>query len=175
MPAGHMAARRADSGPASYPHGVSRPWAAEASPRRPRPINIDKADYDAFEARLTEIQDAYGRGDVGTLRRLATPEMAENFAQEIAANTRRGVIDKVSGAKLIQGDLSEAWREAGAEYATVAMRYSVLNPIVDQATGRIVSGSATMPGGSDRGLDLRSVPPAGARAIGSSRPSSRPA
>jgi predicted lipid-binding transport protein (Tim44 family) len=109
------------------------------------PIEIAKADYDAFESRLTEIQDAYGRGDLTTLRRLTTPEMAEEFAQELAANARRGVIDKVSGAKLIQGDLSEAWREPDAEYATVAMRYSVLNPIVDQAAGRVVSGSASVP------------------------------
>jgi predicted lipid-binding transport protein (Tim44 family) len=109
------------------------------------PIEIAKADYDTFESRLTEMQDAYGRGDLTTLRRLTTPEMAEEFAQELAANARRGVIDKVSGAKLIQGDLSEAWREPDAEYATVAMRYSVLNPIVDQAAGRVVSGSASAP------------------------------
>jgi predicted lipid-binding transport protein (Tim44 family) len=133
-----------DSGPSSFRTG-SAPLGGGGFAQATTPINIDKADYDAFEAQLTAIQDAYGRGDVGTLRRLTTPEMAENFAQEVAANTRRGVIDKVSGAKLIQGDLSEAWREAGAEYATVAMRYSVLNPIVDQASGRIVSGSATTP------------------------------
>jgi predicted lipid-binding transport protein (Tim44 family) len=108
-------------------------------------INIDKADYDAFESRLSEIQDAYGRGDLTSLRRLTTPEMAENFAEELAANTRRGVVDKVSNAKLIQGDLSEAWQEPEADYATVAMRYSVLNPIVDQASGRLVSGSASVP------------------------------
>jgi predicted lipid-binding transport protein (Tim44 family) len=109
------------------------------------PINIDKADYDAFESRLAEVQDAFGRGDVATLRQLTTPEMAENFAEELAANTRRSVVDKVSGAKLLQGDLSEAWQEPGADYATVAMRYSVLNPIVDQASERVISGSASVP------------------------------
>ena len=109
------------------------------------PINIDKPDYDTFESRLSEIQDAYGRGDLATLRRLTTSEMADEFAQELAANARRGVVDKVSGARLIQGDLSEAWQEPDAEYASVAMRYSLLNPIVEQATGRVVSGSATVP------------------------------
>jgi predicted lipid-binding transport protein (Tim44 family) len=109
------------------------------------PITVDKADYDSFESRLAEIQDAYGRGDIATIRRLATPEMAEEFAQELAANTRRGVVDKVTGARLIQGDLSEAWREPDADYATVAMRYSVLNPVIDQASGRVVSGSPSVP------------------------------
>jgi predicted lipid-binding transport protein (Tim44 family) len=109
------------------------------------PIEVAKADYDTFESRLSEIQDAYGRGDLTTLRRLTTAEMADEFAQELAANSRRGVTDKVSGANLIQGDLSEAWREPDAEYASVAMRYSVVNPIVDQATGRLVSGSESVP------------------------------
>jgi predicted lipid-binding transport protein (Tim44 family) len=109
------------------------------------PIDIDKADYDTFESRLTEIQDAYGRADLARLRQLTTPEMAEEFAQEFAANARRGVVDKVSNPRLIQGDLSEAWREPDAEYATVAMRYSVLNPIIEQASGRVVSGSTSVP------------------------------
>ncbi len=129
---------------ASY-RTASAPVGGGPAPAATTPIDVDKADYDSFESRLSEIQDAYGRGDLVTLRRLTTPEMADEFAEEIAANTRRGVVDKVSGAKLIQGDLSEAWQEPGAEYASVAMRYSVLNPIVDQATGRVVSGSATVP------------------------------
>jgi predicted lipid-binding transport protein (Tim44 family) len=124
---------------------VSAPLGGGPAPAATTPITIDKADYDAFESRLSEIQDAYGRGDLATLRGRTTPEMADEFAQEIAANTRRGVVDKVSGARLIQGDLAEAWQEPGADYASVAMRYSVLNPIVDQATGRVVSGSATVP------------------------------
>jgi predicted lipid-binding transport protein (Tim44 family) len=140
------ASYRTASGPlggsplAGAPLGGSGPTTTTTTP-----INIDKADYDTFESRLAEIQDAYGRGDLATLRRLATSDMAEEFAQELNANSRRGVVDKVSNAKLIQGDLSEAWQEPGAEYASVAMRYSVLNPIVDQATGRVVSGSATVP------------------------------
>jgi predicted lipid-binding transport protein (Tim44 family) len=143
---------------AGMPYGAASPEPEPAPSYRPAsaplgggfspattPVNIDKADYDAFEARLAEIQDAYGRGDIATIRRLTTPEMAEAFAEELAANTRRGVVDKVSGAKLLQGDLSEAWQEPVAEYATVAMRYSVLNPIVDQASGRVVSGSESVP------------------------------
>ncbi|MBV8851579.1 MAG: TIM44-like domain-containing protein [Methylobacteriaceae bacterium] len=128
---------------ASY-RSASAPLAGSPPPAT-TPLNIDKADYDVFESRLAAIQNTYGQGDLDSLRHMVTPEMADEFAQEIAANNRRGVVDKVSGARLIQGDLSEAWQEPGAEYATVAMRYSVLNPIVDQATGRVVSGSATVP------------------------------
>ncbi|MEA2839656.1 MAG: hypothetical protein QOF41_986 [Methylobacteriaceae bacterium] len=124
---------------------AAAPLGGGSGPTTTSPLNIDKADYDAFEQRLSEIQDAYGGGDVATLRRLTTPEMAESFVEELAANTRRGVVDKVSGAKLIQGDLSEAWQEPEADYASVAMRYSVLNPILDQTSGRLISGSASVP------------------------------
>ena len=59
---------------------------------------------------------------------------------EIAANARNGVINKVSGVKLLQGDLAEAWREDNEEYATVAMRFSLTDVMQDRATGRVVSG-----------------------------------
>jgi predicted lipid-binding transport protein (Tim44 family) len=46
----------------------------------------------------------------------------------------------VTDVKLLQGDLSEAWRENGSDYATVAMRYSIVDAMVDRATGKVVSG-----------------------------------
>lgn len=108
-------------------------------------LALDKADFEAFEARLGEIQSAYGRNDIDALGDRTTPEMLSYFAEELAANTSRGVRNEVSGAKLLQGDLSEAWREASGEYATVAMRYAVMDAEVEAATGRVVAGSRTEP------------------------------
>jgi predicted lipid-binding transport protein (Tim44 family) len=110
------------------------------------PISIDTADYNTFERRLGEIQDAYSREDLTTLRRLATPEMASYFGEEMATNHRRGLVNRLSGTKLLKGDLSEAWQEQGADYATVAMRYSLIDTMVDQATGRVVTGNPNLPG-----------------------------
>ena len=45
--------------------------------------------------------------------------------------------------KLLQGDLAEAWREGGREYATVAMRYSMVDITRERASGKIVDGSET--------------------------------
>ncbi|MFI5012670.1 MAG: TIM44-like domain-containing protein [Hyphomicrobiales bacterium] len=111
----------------------------------PPPLAVSAADYREFERLLGDIQSAYGREDVGGLRRAATPEMASYFEEELAANAAKGLIDKVSGAKLLQGDLSEAWREADADYATVAMRYSILDMTVERSSGRIVSGDPAKP------------------------------
>ncbi len=103
-------------------------------------VAITPADFAAFERALVEIQSAYGREDVAALSRLATPEMVRYFASDIADNQRRGVRNAVSDARLLQGDLAEAWREGATEYATVAMRFSVVDTMVDRATGRVVSG-----------------------------------
>ena len=64
---------------------------------------------------------------MGALRQLATTEMAGNFEQELAGNARQGVVNKLSDVRLVSGDLSEAWRENGADFATVAMKFSLVD------------------------------------------------
>jgi len=61
------------------------------------------------------------------------------------APTEQGVRNEISDVKLLQGDLSEAWREDGSDYATVAMRFSLVDATVDRATGKVVSGDRTRP------------------------------
>jgi len=41
--------------------------------------------------------------------------------------------------------LAEAWREGDAEYATVAMRYSLIDTYVDRASGRVTEGDPVHP------------------------------
>jgi predicted lipid-binding transport protein (Tim44 family) len=106
-----------------------------------RPLTLDPADFDAFERLLGEIQTAYSNEDLNALKAHATPEMVSYFAEDLAANASRGVVNRVSDVKLLQGDLAEAWREDGAEYATVAMRFSLVDKTMDRASGRIVEGS----------------------------------
>jgi predicted lipid-binding transport protein (Tim44 family) len=104
------------------------------------PITIDKADYDAFEKLLGDIQSAYSDEDLSRLRAHVTPEMVSYFAEDLAENASRGVINRVSDVKLLQGDLSEAWREGDAEYATVAMHFALNDQTVERSSGRVVDG-----------------------------------
>lgn len=129
----------------SSTYGGSATGGGYASAPQTTPINIQAADYEAFERRLIESQYAYSNGDVGTLRRLATPEMASNFEQELADNNRQGVVNKISDVRLLKGDLSEAWRENGSDYASVAMHFSLVDATVEQRSGRVVSGDASRP------------------------------
>jgi predicted lipid-binding transport protein (Tim44 family) len=73
---------------------------------------------------------------------MTTPEMLSHFSQELANNARRGVHNEVSDVTLLQGDLAEAWREPGSDYATVAMRYALRDTLIDRSSGRVVSGDA---------------------------------
>jgi predicted lipid-binding transport protein (Tim44 family) len=105
------------------------------------PLEIRHEDFDTFERLLGEIQTAYGREDLASLRARVTPEMLSYYAEELSENASRGVVNEISDVKLLQGDLSEAWREGDKEYATVAMRYSLKDRYVDRATGRAAEGN----------------------------------
>ena len=105
------------------------------------PLQVLPADYEAFERLLGEIQQAWSNEDVGRLRLLSTPEMASYFERDLEQNQARGVVNKVSGVKLLQGDLAESWRENGADYATVAMRFTLADKTIERASGRVVEGS----------------------------------
>jgi predicted lipid-binding transport protein (Tim44 family) len=116
---------------------------AGASAQNGAPLNIDARDFDAFEHLLEEIQQAYSDEDLNALRSRVTPEMLSYFADDLANNASRGVHNKVSDVKLLQGDLAEAWREGDTDYATVAMRFGLIDQTLDRASGRLVEGSAS--------------------------------
>jgi len=105
------------------------------------PLEIVPSDYEAFERLLGEIQDAWSNEDVARLHTLATPEMVSYFTRDLEANKTRNVVNKVFGTKLLQGDLAEAWREGETDFASVAMRYSLVDKTLDRTTGRLVEGS----------------------------------
>src|SRR5262249_4321102 len=96
------------------------------------PLTIAKSDYDAFERLLGDIQAAYSAEDLSTLRTMVTPEMLSYFSEQLAVNASRGLINRVTGMKLLQGDVSEAWREGDTDYATVAMKFALNDSMVDR-------------------------------------------
>ena len=103
-------------------------------------LDLTEADFNAFEKRLTDVQAAYSAEDLAKLRSLATPEIVGYFAEELADNASKGVVNTVTDIKLLQGDLAEAWNEGGTDYATVAMRYGSVDYTTERASGAIVDG-----------------------------------
>jgi len=107
------------------------------------PLEIQPADYEAFERLLSEIQAAWSNEDVAKLHTLATPEMVSYFSKDLEENKANNDVNKVTDVKLLQGDLAEAWREGETDFASVAMRFSLVDKTMERTTGRLVSGSDT--------------------------------
>jgi predicted lipid-binding transport protein (Tim44 family) len=108
-------------------------------------IAITPADRDAFERLLIEVQDAFGREDYGRLREKTTPEVMSYLAEELSQNATHGRRNEVTGTRLIQSDVSEAWREGDADYATAALRYESIDIMRDRISGAIVAGDPSRP------------------------------
>lgn len=102
------------------------------------PLQVTAEDFNDFEQLLGEIQTAYSDEDVQALRQRLTPEMVSYFVEEMTRNSSQGAVNKISDVKLLQGDLAEAWREGSDEYATVAMRYSLNDTMVNRASGKVL-------------------------------------
>jgi predicted lipid-binding transport protein (Tim44 family) len=102
-------------------------------------IAITEADFQQFEQILQAVQAAWSAHDLATLRTLATPEMVGYFAEQLAEQASRGVRNVVRDVRLLQGDLAQAWSEDSREYATVAMRFAMVDVTYD-AAGRVVDG-----------------------------------
>jgi predicted lipid-binding transport protein (Tim44 family) len=106
-------------------------------------LEIQPSDYEAFERLLGEVQAAWSNEDVAKLHTLATPEMVSYFSKDLEENKARNDVNKVTDVKLLQGDLAEAWREGETDYASVAMRFSLVDKTLERTTGRVVAGSDT--------------------------------
>src|SRR5882672_11178660 len=107
------------------------------------PLEIQPADYEAFERLLGEVQAAWSNEDVAKLHTLATPEMVSYFSKDLEENKANNDVNKVTDVKLLQGDLAEAWREGETDFASVAMRFSLVDKTLERGTNRLVAGSET--------------------------------
>jgi predicted lipid-binding transport protein (Tim44 family) len=126
-------------------HAQGSGYGSRAKPRNPDEIGTTQRDLDRFEALLREVQSAYGREDYSKLRQITTPEMMSYLSEELGQNASDGLRNEVSDVRLLQGDISESWREGSKDYATAAMRYSSIDVTRERASGNVVSGDAEQP------------------------------
>lgn len=107
-------------------------------------VAIGPEDYQNFQRLLVDIQAAWSAQNVQALSSMATPEMTSYFNQQLTDYASRGARNVTSDVTFLNGDLAEAWREGQLVYATVAMRYSLIDITTDQM-GRVIDGSQTEP------------------------------
>jgi predicted lipid-binding transport protein (Tim44 family) len=125
--------------------------AAPASRFRGRDVNVGDADLQAFQQIHAAIQEAWSTGDLGSMRRLMTPEMLSYFSEELSRNTSRGLHNIIGNVQLVKGELTEAWEEGDLQYATAALRWRAIDyvqrlgaPAGDR--NALVSGDPRTPG-----------------------------
>jgi predicted lipid-binding transport protein (Tim44 family) len=119
-----------------------RPMQGGPAPGGAPPIAISPDDYRQFEQLLQGIQAAWSAHDLNGLQAMTTPEMVSYFADQLSEQVSRGVRNSVTEVNLVSGDLAQAWTEQGRDYATVAMRFSMID-VTRDGTGRVVDGSPT--------------------------------
>jgi predicted lipid-binding transport protein (Tim44 family) len=134
--------------PAPFAAGAAAPaqspWDAPAAEPMIE-IAVTDDDKAAFERMLGEVQDAFAREDYGRLRELTTPEIMSYLSEELSQNATSGRRNEVRNTRLIDAEVAEAWRESGADYATIAMRYESIDVMRDRSTGAVVSGDPATP------------------------------
>lgn len=154
QPAGFGSAFDADPVYAPTP-GAGGPWGpvtggpwggAPAAGPAPSPgIPITPADQQAFERLLIEVQDAFGHEDYGALRERTTPEVMSYLAEELSENATHNRRNEVTRTRLLRSDVSEAWREGDADYATVALNYESVDVMRDRQSGQVIQGDPATP------------------------------
>lgn len=137
VPGGAMA-RQAHGG--APDHGLRGGSAGGAATAAGAAVSLAPTDFEAFERTLKEVNAAWSRQDLPALQRLSTPEMAGYFDRDLSDLQARGWRNETRDVKLEQGDLSEAWREGAREYATVAMRFSLVDVTRSVSDNAVVEG-----------------------------------
>jgi predicted lipid-binding transport protein (Tim44 family) len=108
----------------------------------PPPITVGPQDFQEFEQILKASQAAWSAQDLHALQGMSTPEMVGYFSEQLSDYASRGATNTVTDVRLESGDLAQAWAEGNREYATVAMRFSMID-VTRDGSGRVVDGSLT--------------------------------
>ena len=65
------------------------------------------------------------------------------FRDQLATLSRQGLRNRVANVTVDGMEVSEAWSEGGTDFATVALRFSMLD-VTEDAAGRVFDGSPTV-------------------------------
>lgn len=122
--------------------------ATDPRPANPRQFVLSEQDLGAIETLLMEIQAVWTAGDVASLQRLATPEMAGYFNEQLTEDRARGLENRVEQVHLLKGDVNETWREGPLDYATVTLQWTAIDYTLSHAgahPGAVVAGNPDSP------------------------------
>lgn len=103
------------------------------------PLQLTPADRQAFAQCLAYVQQAWGAGDLRAISQAVTPELMGYFQEQAQTLARQGWRNRIADVTVEAMELSEAWSEGDTDYATVAMRFSMID-VTEDMSGRVVDG-----------------------------------
>jgi predicted lipid-binding transport protein (Tim44 family) len=91
------------------------------------------------------IQAAWMRRDMEKVRPVLTEEVQEDFRKQIEELRANRQVNKLENISVRSVELTEAWQEQGKDYITVRFLANLLDYTVDEASGKMLSGSDSEP------------------------------
>lgn len=76
-------------------------------------MQINTADYQAFQQTLMDIQTAWNQQNIAAMQQMATPEMVSYFNEQLSALASQGARNVVSDVHFIQA----IWPRHGVKMA----------------------------------------------------------
>jgi predicted lipid-binding transport protein (Tim44 family) len=116
-------------------------------------MHIKQMDPSFDEDRFTDevmdfffrVQGAWANRDLSPMRDKLTEEMYRIFQEDADRLQAQGLVNRLENIAVRSVDITEAWQEQGSDYITVRVYANLLDYMVDEKTGEIVSGSKTEP------------------------------
>jgi len=142
--------------PAPAPDPVYAPPAPEAIAEDPKveglrhiremdPSFSEKAFKDLSEDIFFKIQGAWTKRDLSGVRHLLTQEMFKVFQQDVDKLLAEKQINRLENIAVREVEIVQAGQNRGEEFITVKFYANLLDYIVDDKNGQIISGSTSDP------------------------------
>jgi predicted lipid-binding transport protein (Tim44 family) len=91
------------------------------------------------------VQGAWANRDLSPMKRELTDEIHRLLQEDADRLRAEGVINRLENIAVRSVDITEAWQEQGSDYITVRVYANLLDYMVNDKTGEVVSGSKTEP------------------------------
>jgi predicted lipid-binding transport protein (Tim44 family) len=91
------------------------------------------------------VQAAWANRDLSAMKHDLTEEMYRILQEDADRLKAEGRINRLENIAVRSVDITEAWQESGQDYITVRVYASLLDYMIDDKTGEVVSGSKTEP------------------------------
>jgi predicted lipid-binding transport protein (Tim44 family) len=111
---------------------------------------VTPADEQEFRNLCVQVQTAWGRQDLDTLRKVTTPEMLYYFSNALSDHTSQEVENRVEDVMVMNAETRESWTEDARTYATVLLHWKARDYTVSLAKqpdepGSLIEGDRQTP------------------------------